>query len=87
MRVGGARREHHYPSVLNSTVGVRQQRPYNTHAQRQREQPLAFIENRELFGDLVDDERFVDSYLQTLQRLHTDGAEDTLEWILHVCSE
>ena len=56
-------------------------------AQRQREQPLAFIENRELFGDLVDDERFVDPYLQTLQRLHTDGAEATLEWILHVCSE
>lgn len=56
-------------------------------AQRQREQPLAFIENRELFGDLVDDERFVDPYLQTLRRLHTDGAEATLEWILHVCSE
>ena len=56
-------------------------------AQRQREQPLAFIENRELFGDLVDDERFVDPYLQTLQRLHTVGAEATLEWILHVCSE
>jgi len=56
-------------------------------AQQQREQPLAFIENRELFGDLVDDERFVDPYLQALQGLHTDGAEATLEWILHVCSE
>ena len=56
-------------------------------AQRQREQPLAFIENRELFGDLVDDERFVDPYRETLQRLHTDGAEATLEWILHSCNE
>ena len=28
-------------------------------ARRQREEPLAFIAQRELFGDLVDDERFV----------------------------
>ena len=55
-------------------------------AQRQREQPLALSKSRTV-GDLVDDERFVDPYLQTLQRLHTDGAEATLEWILHACSE
>ncbi len=29
-------------------------------ARRQRDDPDAFIANRELFGDLIDDERFVD---------------------------
>src|SRR5215211_1417993 len=31
-------------------------------AKRQRDEPLAFIQNRDLFGDLVDDERFVSAY-------------------------
>ena len=49
---------------------------------RQRENPRAFIENRELFGDLVDDPRFVEPYSRTLERLHRDGARETLRWLL-----
>jgi mannitol 2-dehydrogenase len=56
-------------------------------AQSQRENPLAFLENRSLFGDLVDDERFTIPYLAALEHLHSDGAKATLEWILHSCSE
>ena len=51
-------------------------------ATRQRENPRAFIENRELFGDLVDDPRFVEPYSRTLERLHRDGARQTLRWLL-----
>ena len=48
-------------------------------ARRQREDPDAFIANRELFGDLVDAERFVGSYRQALRSLHERGARATLE--------
>ncbi len=48
-------------------------------ARRQREDPLAFLSNRELFGDLIDDERFVAIYRSTLESLHRDGARATLE--------
>jgi mannitol 2-dehydrogenase len=48
-------------------------------ARRQREDPLAFIANREVFGDLVDDERFVSTYRSVLASLHTKGARATLE--------
>ena len=48
-------------------------------AARQREQPLAFLEDRQLFGDLVDDERFTEAYLAALASLHTVGARATLE--------
>jgi mannitol 2-dehydrogenase len=43
------------------------------------EKPLAFLENRDLFGDLVDDERFTAPYLAVLERLHADGARATIE--------
>lgn len=43
-------------------------------AQRQREDPDAFIANREVFGDLVDQEEFVHAYRQHLDSLHRDGA-------------
>ncbi len=36
-------------------------------AQRQRTDPLAFVANRELFGDLVDDEGFTAPYLAALE--------------------
>ena len=39
----------------------------------------AFIENRALFGDLADDERFREAYLRTLNRLHEVGARRTLQ--------
>jgi mannitol 2-dehydrogenase len=48
-------------------------------ARRQDEDPLAFIANRELFGDLVDNERFVSTYRSALSSLHTKGARATLE--------
>jgi len=48
-------------------------------AQTQHDDPLAFVANRELFGDLVDDPAFTGPYRQTLDSLHTLGARATLE--------
>ena len=48
-------------------------------ARRQREDPLAFLADREVFGDLVDNERFTSVYLSHLQSLHQHGARATLE--------
>jgi mannitol 2-dehydrogenase len=48
-------------------------------ARRQREDPTAFIANRDLFGDLADDERFVAAYRDALASLHERGARATLE--------
>jgi mannitol 2-dehydrogenase len=49
-----------------------------TLARRQREDSLAFIANRDLFGDLADHERFVAAYTSTLASLHQRGARATL---------
>ena len=43
-------------------------------AARQREEPTAFLAQREIFGDLVDDARFTEVYLRALASLHTVGA-------------
>jgi mannitol 2-dehydrogenase len=48
-------------------------------AQRQRQEPLAFLADRDLFGDLVDDERFVTAYADALTSLHEHGARATLQ--------
>jgi mannitol 2-dehydrogenase len=48
-------------------------------ARRQRENPLAFIADRELFGALIDDERFTSHYQASLASLHEHGARTTLE--------
>ena len=48
-------------------------------AKKQREDPLAFVANRELFGDLVDATGFTEPYLTALDSLHRDGARATLE--------
>jgi mannitol 2-dehydrogenase len=48
-------------------------------AARQATDPTAFISNRELFGDLPDNRRFVDAYLRTLSSLHENGSRRTLE--------
>ncbi|TFH86462.1 mannitol dehydrogenase family protein [Billgrantia azerbaijanica] len=48
-------------------------------ARRNREQPTAFIDNRELFGDLAEQERFRTAYLEALASLHERGARATLE--------
>ncbi|RBY81190.1 mannitol dehydrogenase family protein [Blastococcus sp. TF02-09] len=51
-------------------------------ARRQAEDPLAFVSDRELFGDLVDDERFADTYVRTLELVRTRGARAALEEVL-----
>ncbi|MGQ4877647.1 mannitol dehydrogenase family protein [Billgrantia sp. LNSP4103-1] len=50
-----------------------------TLAAKNRSQPTAFIDNRELFGDLAERERFRAAYLAALQSLHERGARATLE--------
>jgi mannitol 2-dehydrogenase len=47
-------------------------------ARRQREDPLAFVRDSELFGDIADDERFGAAYTATLSSLHARGARATL---------
>ncbi len=47
-------------------------------AQSQRANPLAFVENRTVFGDLVDNERFVTAYLRALESLHDRGSRETV---------
>jgi mannitol 2-dehydrogenase len=51
-------------------------------ARRQREDPDAFIADRDVFGDLVDDERFVAVYRSALSSLHERGARATLDSIV-----
>ncbi|CCQ13815.1 putative mannitol dehydrogenase [Rhodococcus sp. AW25M09] len=48
-------------------------------AQSQGEDPTAFIANRAVFGDLIDNERFVAEYTKQLASLHENGARATLE--------
>lgn len=48
-------------------------------AARNRDEPTAFISNRELFGDLADEPRFVQEYRKALDSLHTDGALATVK--------
>ena len=47
-------------------------------ARRERDDPGAFIANRDLFGDLADDERFVTAYRSAMTSLHQRGARATL---------
>jgi mannitol 2-dehydrogenase len=51
-------------------------------ARSQRDNPTAFVENRPVFGDLVDEPRFVEPYLWTLDSLHRRGARATLAALL-----
>jgi mannitol 2-dehydrogenase len=51
-------------------------------AQRQREEPLAFVSNRDLFGDLANQPAFTEPYLATLESLHRVGARATLERLM-----
>lgn len=48
-------------------------------ARRQRKEPLVFISDRDLFGDLIDNERFVTAYRLALDSLHHRGARATLQ--------
>jgi mannitol 2-dehydrogenase len=47
-------------------------------ARRQRLDPTAFLENRDIFGDLVDDDRFTAMYVEVLESLHERGVRATL---------
>ncbi|NMR31387.1 mannitol dehydrogenase family protein [Crystallibacter degradans] len=47
-------------------------------AARNREDKLAFISQREVFGDLVDEPRFVEAYAAALGSLQTRGAKATV---------
>jgi mannitol 2-dehydrogenase len=51
-------------------------------AARAHDEPLAFIANRELFGDVADDPRFAEAYTETLRSLHEHGARRTLEGLV-----
>ncbi len=51
-------------------------------AGRQADEPLAFVSDRELFGDLVDDERFAEAYRTTLDLVRTRGVRAALEEVL-----
>jgi mannitol 2-dehydrogenase len=53
--------------------------PLMAAAGRQREDPTAFLQDRDLFGDLADDPRFVAAYTAALDSLHRRGARATLE--------
>lgn len=50
-----------------------------TAAAKQSDDPLAFLRDRDLFGDLVDHERFTTAYTTALASLHERGARATLE--------
>ena len=51
-------------------------------ARRQRDDPDAFIANRDVFGDLADHERFVTAYTSALASLRQRGARTTLKSLL-----
>jgi mannitol 2-dehydrogenase len=51
-------------------------------ASHNRDDPTAFIANRAVFGDLIDDERFVAAYRAALASLHEQGARATLESLI-----
>ncbi|HEX5253386.1 MAG TPA: mannitol dehydrogenase family protein [Mycobacterium sp.] len=51
-------------------------------ARSQRDNPVAFLANRSVFGDLVDHERFRESYLWALDSLHRKGARATLRALI-----
>src|SRR3954470_12627337 len=52
------------------------------YARRQHDDPLAFVSNRELFGDLVDHERFATAYREALSSLYRNGARATVEALI-----
>ncbi len=53
--------------------------PLAAAARRWPQDPLAFLAQREVFGDLGDDQRFVAAYTAALASLHNKGARATLE--------
>lgn len=52
--------------------------PLMAAAARQRQEPLAFLSNRQVFGDLAGNELFIRAYSEALNKLHEGGARATL---------
>jgi mannitol 2-dehydrogenase len=52
--------------------------PLTAAARRQRVEPLAFLQVRQVFADLADDPRFTGPYLRALASLHERGARATV---------
>ena len=51
-------------------------------AQAQAQDPLAFLRDPDLFGDLVDEPRFTEPYLEARRSLHEVGAAETVRrWV------
>jgi mannitol 2-dehydrogenase len=65
---------------VGASIDVRDRRSDElmARAKRQGEEPLAFLEDRSLFGDLRDDARFTAEYTAALRSLHGHGARATL---------
>ncbi|GAB3654198.1 mannitol dehydrogenase family protein [Nocardioides korecus] len=60
----------------------RRQEAVTARAARQHDEPLAFLDDEALFGDLARQERFTTPYLEALESLHARGARRTLEaWL------
>ena len=55
-------------------------------AARQRHEPLSFVADREIFGDLIDQPAFVSSYLATLDSLHRVGSRATISNLVDVAT-
>lgn len=53
--------------------------PLMAAAAKQHGDKLAFLRNRDVFGDLVDNARFAEAYLRTLDILHDKGARAAVE--------
>jgi mannitol 2-dehydrogenase len=51
-------------------------------AARQRDDPLAFVRDRDLFGDLAERREFTEPYLQALESFHQRGARATIELLV-----
>ncbi len=48
-------------------------------AKRNRDDPLVFVSDPDLFGDLASEPRFVSAYTAALSSLHTRGARETIK--------
>ena len=51
-------------------------------ARKSRTEPLAFVSDRSLFGDLAERTGFTEPYTRTLESLHSKGSRDTLRELL-----
>ena len=67
-----------YLAELDSALVDRMKDDLMAIAQHNRANITAFIENREVFGDLCDNPRFVAAYTEALQSLYAVGAKETV---------